>query len=107
MRTTVDIETLRKARAYARRKFTELREDYRYSGHSSHAASKAIELAGEKFDIGHGCEGVCWNCGREGLSYLNMGDTYDTTILFDSRTEQFRLGSWGDFVERNEHLGIE
>ena len=34
-----------------------------------------------------------------GVLYVNMGDTYDTTILFDTRTERYLLSSWGDYVE--------
>ena len=103
-----ELDTLRKARRYAQRQFVKLREDYRYSGHSSHAASKAIELAGEKYSIGYGCEGFCWNCGRDGISYLNMGDSYLSTIMFDSRNNRFFIGCTGDFLERYaERLGIE
>lgn len=107
-KSTVDVfSEMRKARAYAARQYRKLREDYRYSGHPSHAASEAIRLAGERFKLGYGCEGFCWNCGRDGISYLNMGDTYATTIVFDSRTEQFRIGCWGDCVERLEREGIQ
>ena len=34
--------------------------------------------------------------------YVNMGDTYDLTILFDNKTQKFVLTSWGDWVERHE-----
>jgi hypothetical protein len=37
-------------------------------------------------------------CGQ----YINRGDTYDTTILYDSVKERFCLTSWGDWVERYE-----
>jgi hypothetical protein len=37
---------------------------------------------------------------RDGISYVNMGDTYDTTLLFDYKTGRFSVGSWGDVVER-------
>jgi hypothetical protein len=33
------------------------------------------------------------------LLYVNMGDTYDTTICYDTIDGQFFIGSWGDFVE--------
>lgn len=33
--------------------------------------------------------------------YINVGDTYDSTLLFNHRTQAFSLTSWGDFVERN------
>lgn len=106
MRTTADIETIKAARAYAKRQYDKLRADYRFQGHPSHAASEAIRLAGVKYGIGFGCEGFCWSCGREGISYLNMGDTYDATILFDSRNERFSIGCYGDVVERLERQGI-
>lgn len=31
--------------------------------------------------------------------YLNTGDTYNTTILFDTKKDRFYLASMGDFVE--------
>jgi hypothetical protein len=34
--------------------------------------------------------------------YVNMGDTYDTTIYYDTNLEIFRVGSWGDFFEAHE-----
>jgi hypothetical protein len=34
--------------------------------------------------------------------YLNTGDTYNTTILFDTKKDRFYLTSWGDFVESLE-----
>jgi hypothetical protein len=37
-----------------------------------------------------------------GLLYVNMGDTYAQTIVYDTRTENFMVCSWGDIVEHNE-----
>lgn len=34
--------------------------------------------------------------------YVNTGDTYSTTILYNTVTERFSVTSWGDFVERYE-----
>lgn len=34
-------------------------------------------------------------------AYLNTGDTYACTILFDNVSQRYRLVSWGDFVEIN------
>ena len=34
-----------------------------------------------------------------GLEYVNMGDSYAPTILYDCRTKQFICTSWGDVVE--------
>lgn len=34
------------------------------------------------------------------LLYVNRGDTYDTTLLYQTDTATFHIGSWGDWVER-------
>lgn len=34
--------------------------------------------------------------------YLNTGDTYAATILFDHLAGNFKLTSWGDWLEKNE-----
>jgi hypothetical protein len=39
--------------------------------------------------------------------YLNAGDTYTPTILFDSCTRRYRLTTWGDFVEALEAEQLE
>jgi hypothetical protein len=33
------------------------------------------------------------------LLYVNMGDTYDDTLCYDTYKKEFFVGSWGDFVE--------
>jgi len=101
------LDYLRKAMRWCRRQYNRLREsDYTYC-HCSFAADKAMERAEERFsDLGtFGVEGMVF-AGQfsDGLSYLNTGDSYDLTILFDSRRERFFIGSWGDFVERNPIL---
>lgn len=35
-------------------------------------------------------------------AYINFGDAYCGTILYDTRREKFTLTSWGDFVESVE-----
>lgn len=35
------------------------------------------------------------------ITYVNLGDTYDTTVLFVKG--RFRIGSWGDIVERGNY----
>lgn len=34
--------------------------------------------------------------------YINMGDSYDATLLYETENEQFLVTSFGDWVERNE-----
>ena len=33
------------------------------------------------------------------LLYVNKGDTYDETFLYETDTGKFYVGSWGDWVE--------
>ena len=35
-----------------------------------------------------------------GLDYVNMGDTYDTTLIYDRKKRRFVVGARGDLVER-------
>lgn len=35
------------------------------------------------------------------IEYVNMGDTYDTTVMWVRGT--FRIGCWGDIVERGAY----
>lgn len=37
--------------------------------------------------------------GNSQAEYVNMGDTYSPTLLFDNETGQYIWTSWGDFVE--------
>src|SRR5688572_1931051 len=97
----VQADQVVRARRFASDYYRKHRDEFQGS-HPSHLASKAIKAAGEKYGIGYGPEGFCWNCGREGITYLNMGDTYEYTVLFDSRTERFSTGCYGDVIERLE-----
>ena len=38
----------------------------------------------------------------EGISYLNSGDTYGATLMYDHGRDKWILGCWGDIVERQE-----
>lgn len=35
-----------------------------------------------------------------GLLYVNMGDTYIPTVIYDTRKETWHICSWGDYVEK-------
>lgn len=37
-----------------------------------------------------------------GLLYVNMGDTYIPTVVYDTRKKQWYVTSWGNIIERNE-----
>lgn len=36
-----------------------------------------------------------------GVYYINMGDTYITTLCYDSEKNRIIVSSWGDIVEKN------
>jgi len=36
-----------------------------------------------------------------GLLYVNMGDTYEITVIFDTVNKEFLCTSWGDMVEND------
>lgn len=38
---------------------------------------------------------------KRSVWYLNLGDTYDTTLMF--HTGRYRVGSWGDVVEKDDY----
>lgn len=38
----------------------------------------------------------------EGISYLNAGDPYVGTLMYDHGKDKWILGCWGDIVERQE-----
>jgi hypothetical protein len=37
---------------------------------------------------------------RKGLSVVNTGDAYATTLVYDHKTHKFGIAAWGDIVER-------
>lgn len=39
-----------------------------------------------------------------GLYYVNHGDPYDTTLIYDTGKGVVRVGSWGDIVERDRRF---
>lgn len=57
---------------------------------------------------GHGVEAVrdenAWDnyYGDTVATYVNMGDTYVTTLLYDTRNNEFHITSWGDWYEKYE-----
>lgn len=38
--------------------------------------------------------------GTQGIDYVDMGDAYTATILFDHARGSFLVGNWGDIVEQ-------
>jgi hypothetical protein len=42
----------------------------------------------------------------QGLSYINLGDTYTTTVVYDHAVNKFSYIDWGTVVEQNEGIYI-
>lgn len=55
--------------------------------------------AADKMLDGFGREYLYSSDGSNGVDYVNMGDTYVTTFMFDFAKDKFIVGSWGDLVE--------
>jgi hypothetical protein len=57
---------------------------------------------------GHGVEGMPYwpGCSKRAFDYVNTGDTYNTTLIYDYGWRfgrgQFRVTTYGDEVERHE-----
>ncbi len=70
---------------------------------------QVMEAANELLN-GHGIEAIKgeWQngfwCDTRAV-YVNMGDTYANTLLYDRDSACYRIMSWGDFVEWCERKG--
>lgn len=75
-------------------------------------AEKTLEFA-DKAIGGFGVESIRGDGGAGGFwqeavaAYVNTGDTYSSTVLYDTNKKRFYLTTFGDFVEKNDKkLGI-
>lgn len=92
---------------YFRRAAKWCRERYTHkrlftSCHPSHTAAEVMKECEKRFtDLGtFGVEGWCDDFGRDGWEYLNTGDAYEITIVFNSKIQKFFVRCWGDIAER-------
>lgn len=68
-------------------------------------AEELLELlSNPRFVGGYGVEAIYHpsSVTRPALLYINKGDTYDNTIMFDRFVGRFYVGSWGDWIELRE-----
>lgn len=94
--------TLKKARNWCVRQFA---KRYARNSHASHLACEILREADKRFALeSHGDEGWCDDVGSDGVSYLNMGDTYTLTLCVKTspRSARFVVSSWGDLREAEE-----
>lgn len=66
--------------------------DIRLHALDSIAGTHGVEYIAHEDDASHGVYGL-W--------YLNAGDSYSATIIYDHRVSRYRVASWGDIVERH------
>jgi len=43
--------------------------------------------------------------GNPAMTYINTGDTYNATIVYDVDEDELYVGTWGDWVEHAEREG--
>jgi len=73
----------------------------------SDRADKVLEEVNRLVD-GHGIEAIRDENANDRYYgdvvalYVNMGDTYDTTLIYDTETHEFQVTSWGDWCEAYE-----
>lgn len=63
-----------------------------------------LEIADRLLD-GHGIEYLRSDNGRAHMSYVNMGDTYTTTVILDTSKDAVYIADWGTWVETEERKG--
>lgn len=81
----------------------------RYPGRHIITSDEVLQLANHLLD-GFGVEPIrCeYGCRVDAyyqeivLLYVNMGDTYATTLCYDTRMEEFFLGDWGTWLQIHE-----
>ena len=67
--------------------------------------TRAFEALNEVLG-GYGVEYVGSVEGIQGIEYVNRGDTYSATLIYDRRDDLWRVGSWGDLVEKRPRFYV-
>jgi len=89
-------------------------ERYAEKLNGEHLSQNSVEDAmdnANKYLEGYGVETITDenesvdNYWRDAIGlYINMGDTYEKTIVYDTKERQFLVTSWGDFVDKRENF---
>lgn len=72
---------------------------YYHDGRHRYSRLRAIDKVLKTYGVEHIEHGH--NTKSPAIDYCNTGDTYDTTVL--KVNGRFRVGSWGDIVERGNY----
>lgn len=71
--------------------------------HSDIAADEAMQLANNRL-MGHGVETITGGEDREAVAYyVNMGDSYVYTVIYDIPANKFYVTGYVDWVEWREN----
>lgn len=65
--------------------------------HESHAIQRRMEIIALAVDRRHDVQSLYPS--HPHIWYLNAGDTYATTLIYNSRTQRVTIGCWGDLVD--------
>jgi hypothetical protein len=84
------------------RRWQERKDEDRHT-HPSFLVRDLLEDASREME-GFGVEGILDEEKGVDLQYVNMGDSYTPTIVFDHREEKFKVSTWADEVERLERI---
>lgn len=95
-------EFQKKAEQTAERLNKELEERRpNHYGHISHLVAELLEEANKEIE-GFGVEGELNEERGVDVQYINMGDAYNLTVLYDANSGKFLAGTWGNVVEEQE-----
>lgn len=85
----------------------EIQKLMKYPG-SDKKAEENLEKIDKLID-GHGVEVINGEKNTPGgfwqnavAAYVNIGDTYNATVLYDVNEKEFLLTTWGDWAEKNQ-----
>jgi len=67
-----------------------------------------LEIALNEILEGYGTEAIFGDSDamQPAAAYINMGDTYTATLLYDYTRGRWLVTSWGDWVESQERKGV-
>ena len=93
-----------RGRLVMRRLWKSLRETCGYNFYSAQYLERVMDVANDAIG-GFGVERVAYEIDDErpvDFYYVNMGDTYNATLIGDHRKRRFYISTWGDMVEQAE-----
>ena len=99
------VSRLRRELSIGQEEATKLRELLRWHDHKS--VDRALDYASKVLDA-HGVEALHdpsrWDNYYTDIValYVNTGDTYATTLVYDIDRDTYLVQGWGDWVERYE-----